>query len=483
MANDDRSIEQLIDLLRTDRGERQKETSESLALYGASAVVPLLRVVQQEDVGTLPAYWAIDALARIGLPAVDLLLFELEVGNRPARVAAIDALGRIGDRRALEALLRTLQADDPLLRSHAATALGKLGDAQVIEPLIAQLNDPEIIVIYSVREALVALRRSAVASLIQAMEDRERGTAVRADAAAIVGTIGDEQALAPLANVVMDATEVDVVRRSAVSGLARLGSVGALEPLMDALQRRDTERSVRLSVARDLQDRRAFQQLLALVRTTDDDERVRAIVIKRLCWFGGEQAIEPLITALDDPSRQVRQAALWALAECGDLRVLPMLERARESDPALSSLTLTASVTIKRRLGLPLTVEEDPLGPAVARLGRVTLHTPKEGRSPVIEGKTAYFIRLLNDQGFVDLDKPIPLVPDDRTEVLQAIRTQLRYTRATIQRRGEQLAEAEDVIDATRIQQELARLERQFQALNVAMQELETGGDGGPDLR
>jgi len=313
----------------------------------------------------------------------------------------------------------------------------------------------------------------SVLPLVRVLEDNQRAPAVRANAATLLGRIGDDRALVPLVSVLVDTTAPAVVRTGAVLGLSHLDNTGALDALLRVLQNRDTGRTIRLSVARNLRDRRAFEPLLGLLRATDDDEHVRAAVTERLCWFGGEQAIDPLLGTLDDPNLKVRQAALWALAECGDARVFPALEHTGARDPALAPHTLLVSAAIKRRLGLPLTSEEDPMGPVIARYGRLTVHAPKHGRSPNVQGRIAYLVRLLDDQGYVDLDKPIPLVPDDQTDVLRVIRAQLQYTRNATLRRTEQLRGIEDSIDEAGIQQDVARLERQGRALAFALRELE----------
>jgi HEAT repeat protein len=56
-------------------------------------------------------------------------------------VAAIDALGRLGDPGAAGPLVAALGSDDLKVKEHAITALGKIGDPGAIDPLIAKLQD------------------------------------------------------------------------------------------------------------------------------------------------------------------------------------------------------------------------------------------------------------------------------------------------------------------------------------------------------
>jgi HEAT repeat protein len=57
---------------------------------------------------------------------------------------AAQALGTIGDARAVEPLIRALGDSDWRVLWNAARALGKIGDPQAVEPLILLLRDPLI---------------------------------------------------------------------------------------------------------------------------------------------------------------------------------------------------------------------------------------------------------------------------------------------------------------------------------------------------
>src|SRR5450759_2332909 len=58
------------------------------------------------------------------------------------RRAAAEALGQIGDARAVEPLIAALKDESWGVRRAAAEALGQIGDARAAEPLIAALKDP-----------------------------------------------------------------------------------------------------------------------------------------------------------------------------------------------------------------------------------------------------------------------------------------------------------------------------------------------------
>ena len=59
------------------------------------------------------------------------------------RSGAVEALGRIGDVRAVEPLIQRLQDEDEDVRSAAAEALGRIGDARAVDPLIQRLQEED----------------------------------------------------------------------------------------------------------------------------------------------------------------------------------------------------------------------------------------------------------------------------------------------------------------------------------------------------
>jgi HEAT repeat protein len=61
-------------------------------------------------------------------------------GPHRTAAAAAEALGRLGDRRAVEPLLASLRDPDPGIREEAVWALGQMGDARAIAPLCALLG-------------------------------------------------------------------------------------------------------------------------------------------------------------------------------------------------------------------------------------------------------------------------------------------------------------------------------------------------------
>ena len=114
-------------------------------------------------------------LQKMGNPSLHKVLSAIDGYSRVYRAKAAEALNKLGDRRAADALLEVLEDDDSRIREHAIRAmgnfsewravdallrilekekdkknrqwamwaLGKIGDARAVEPLIGILSDPD----------------------------------------------------------------------------------------------------------------------------------------------------------------------------------------------------------------------------------------------------------------------------------------------------------------------------------------------------
>jgi HEAT repeat protein len=134
---------------------------------------------------------------------VAALAQALQDENKLVRKAAAEALGQIGDPRAVEALLASLRNDNwRRVREAAAEALGQIGDARAVEPLLAALRDADPSIKVAAAEALGQIGdEHAIAPLVLALQDG--GWVVRKTAAAALGAIGDTRAIAPLVVVLL----------------------------------------------------------------------------------------------------------------------------------------------------------------------------------------------------------------------------------------------------------------------------------------
>jgi hypothetical protein len=128
---------------------------------------------------------------------------------------ADDALGEIGDPRAVEPLIAALKDSGSAVGLHAASnaasALGKIGDPRAVEPLIAALKDSNDRVPCYAADALGKMSK----------------VSVPCDAADALGKIGDPRSVGPLTAALTDAN--NDVRSSAADALRKIGDPRAVE--------------------------------------------------------------------------------------------------------------------------------------------------------------------------------------------------------------------------------------------------------------
>ena len=121
--------------------------SESVSSHAAEALGQIgdARAVEAL-IATLGQMWpaAKNALAKIGSPAVESLLAVLESPTLSRRSDAAEVLGQIRDPRAVEPLIALLNDGSEVMRRVAARALGQIGDIRATWPLIAALRDNRI---------------------------------------------------------------------------------------------------------------------------------------------------------------------------------------------------------------------------------------------------------------------------------------------------------------------------------------------------
>lgn len=177
----------------------------------------------------------------------NLIRILLDKDQNELQDAAASALGRLGDLRAVELLIRVLQ-EQVELRGVAADALGKLGDLQAVEPLIdatkgrACLDD--------IAKSLGILGDSrAVEPLIELL--KENGS-IRWEAIIALGKIKNIRAVEPLIAILKEGKNYYRDRELAAQALGKLGDLRAVEPLKACLDDKDS--FVRQKAAESLQN-------------------------------------------------------------------------------------------------------------------------------------------------------------------------------------------------------------------------------------
>ena len=164
---DKRAVEPLIKVLECDNNsDVRKAAVHALGeLRDERAVKPLTNYLRCWGV------WIVcNALAKIGKPAVETLITALQDRDPVIRMIAAEALGKIGDKRAVEPLINLLEDEE--VKIVAAEALGKIGDKRAINPLIKWALEDNYFAITAFK-ALGEIGKPAIEPLIEVLVKSE----------------------------------------------------------------------------------------------------------------------------------------------------------------------------------------------------------------------------------------------------------------------------------------------------------------------
>jgi HEAT repeat protein len=259
-----------------------------------------VRVMAVEDLGLLRAPRAVKRLIDLAGP-----------GNpQRLRLAAIDALGEIGDTAASDVLVGVLREGPAELHAAAATALSYLADPNTVDALMELARDDRSASRHHVVRALGAVLRGQAGTkpadrarkLFEDLADNGSATVAIA-AIAGLASIGDKASTATLLEI-LDAAGPDR-QRAAAWALGELHDASAVPALVDALAGKD--------------DRVTADVAWALGEIAASGKDGRAAVVKDALPALGRAAKKGgWATAID---------ATAALARIGDKSSLPDLER------------------------------------------------------------------------------------------------------------------------------------------------------------
>jgi HEAT repeat protein len=352
VAHSDDVLDAVTALAAADNPPVVADAAQILGRRRDVRATPLLaRLVAHADDNVAVA--AIEALGRVGgRAAVDVLLATVGSGKFFRAFPAVDVLGRSGDPRAVPALAALL--DDATYTSEAARALGRVGEASAVAPLarllasavqsvvrVAAVSIAELAARHRARygsdQAIVdALRRAAAGDaalrqLAQALTGAEE--AERVAIARVLGWIGGEAAVASLTRLLDAGGEVSEAAASA------LGSAGPQSDHAVRAALRDGASARRAVVLPLVTRASATQEVLRCL--SDADPAVRALACDALARLGSTGAVPRLFELLADGDARVAQAALGAIQSLGSTETKSLALAAAESaDPAVRRAAL-----------------------------------------------------------------------------------------------------------------------------------------------
>jgi len=300
-------VERLISVLgeRDETGARNA-AAESLAGMGQEAVGPLVRLLGHVDPDQRK--FAADILGQLGLPQAEDALVQamLEDTDLNVRVAAAEALGRVGGKVAARALERILYDPEPLLQLSALESLATLRHPPPLPELVRLLGKPTLK--RSAYRVLGLIPQVAATELVC----RGLGAESRSTREAALVALGTQAGLAEPSL----RPEMEAAVRLALKRLPE-----AVDWVASALESEDIElKAGALVAAAALRE----PQLAPLVAEVAQEERLMPEVIRTLAHFGPETGRE-LLACMDRLSFPAREAAGHVLVELVDATFVPEL--------------------------------------------------------------------------------------------------------------------------------------------------------------
>lgn len=227
----------LANLVHMDKNVRI-EAALALGTLADPAAVPALVA----RLGVEPDFFVGEnvtwALVRMGADAVLPVVAVLQGGDAAMRLHAAHTLSKLGDARAVPALVDALRDREEAVVQKVVYALGSLADMRALPSLVAMVGRGEGAFRGAVSEAVGAFGAAAVPALAALLQSptAQEGVVLRTEVAEILGTIGVE-AVVPVLGVLLDDPAWEV-RFAAVNALRRLDSPHVVGLLMPAREDR-----------------------------------------------------------------------------------------------------------------------------------------------------------------------------------------------------------------------------------------------------
>lgn len=360
--------------------------------YWALREKPQIRRPWQRDgyfdwqLNTNPPYEVVKGLEKIGGKKVVPFLSQI-MNDWTGRIslAATDALGKIGNEAAIEALIHAIKnnLDEDVQRS-ATIALGKSGDKKAIPSLIDTLKNPTLNFDREpAAQALIQIGNSTLPALCDTLRDENTNSDTRQEISKIMGKIGDPQVIPVLiewlenrqgyprdmrdelaqiekalgqlgknnekyANQYLDIykTRQDWdVRRATMRALGKTGVTSVVPDLINLLLIEPRDWVIAEALA-NIGDTRAIVPIISLLTNMEyKDPWFPNNLIEALGQINDEKIVRFLIETLENGREETRQNAAKALGNIGDpVAVEPLIL-------ALEDESISVQTTAARALG------------------------------------------------------------------------------------------------------------------------------------
>ncbi len=275
--------------------------------------------------------------------------------------------------RTTEALRNLLTNGDEVDRCYAARALGIMGDKEAVEALIESLRDEDIDVCVDAVEALGRIGDiSATSSIIESLENDSSGDVCIA-AATSLGQLGSEEAIESLKGVILKRPERIEwedqwdswwdIQLEAVKTLGKLGRESNVQTLLDIIDdegHQDIECELLATLAQT--PGKGIDSVISRLQDEELRPQNRWRAARALGRADAPEAVTALGRALQMGIPEIRAESATALAEQGAHRYLrPLLLLIHDDSEVVRKAALQAITTLAAKADVENELPEDLL--------------------------------------------------------------------------------------------------------------------------
>lgn len=335
----------LIEEFKGPNEDVKKFIVDILGSTGDLKAIPLLlKALEDKDENVRAT--AVERLGNIrkDTSVVNALIAIFKKGDIWVAYAAVDALGRIGDARAVDALVSLLPQEP--LRRPAIRALGQIAEVSSLPAIIPFLKDESKAVREETLKAIEQFFQRGI--LEEIIVESIKGTfgneathillphtqsnkkEVRVAAILLLGLLKDKKAIAPLLEMsVEEDLQESVIRALVFIGKSMPGSLLPFFSVNDPYQRR-----VICEVAQGVGAPQFFKHLLGCLK--DKDGHVRAKAAIALSHLNDPKAVAYIKPLLGDEYEDVQEAAIKGLSRLKEwLSIEEIIKGLSDKNPIL----------------------------------------------------------------------------------------------------------------------------------------------------
>jgi HEAT repeat protein len=151
------------------------------------------------------------------------------------RIAALDALSKIGDDAGLDAILGAVSASEPTVRTAAVAALAPFSGQRVDEAILGNFRDPVFRARAAAAKAAGERKLSAAIPYLKYRAEKDEARIVREESIRALGAIGNGEATNALDALFSEPKNPDYVRLPAAEALLNTNADAYVQQVIDAM--------------------------------------------------------------------------------------------------------------------------------------------------------------------------------------------------------------------------------------------------------